>query len=847
MKRLLLLITILVSSVSFGQVPSYVPTNGLVGWWGFCGNANDLSGNGHNGIVNGASLVNDRFGTTNSAYSFSGADAITVGTVSVPDLENQSEITFSAWIKKTVWSQGGSQARIISYEDPGNFGTIGTALQIQNSGFSIPKSIQCDARNGQNTVGAAYRLDTTTVWHHLVMVFEGNAATNNNKLRLYVDGVLYTLSHFSSSNYPQLSHNVPTQLVFGHIAGYGSSLYGFGGQIDDIGIWNRQLTLSEIQLLFNANANTSCCAPNVGVDTQSVCDSYTWIDGNIYTDNNNTATHILTNATGCDSTVTLNLTITNSNTDSETVTECDSYTWNANGQTYTQTGQYTTVLTNQVGCDSTVTLNLTITNSNSSSETVTECDSYTWSTNGQTYTQSGQYTTVLTNQDGCDSTVILNLTITNSSSSSITETVCDTYTAPDGQTYTSTGNYTAVVPNAEGCDSTITIDLIVNYSSTSSIVEFVCDNYIAPDGQSYNQTGIYTAIIPNSVGCDSTITIDLTVGNSSTNSITISECDTFTAPDGQTYTSTGNYTAVISNAAGCDSTITIDLTITNSTSSSITETVCDTYTAPDGQTYTSTGNYTAVIPNAEGCDSTITIDLTVNTLTTLDGGADISLCQGDSVILSGSGAQSYAWNNGVTDGQYFTPTVGTTTYTVTGTDVNGCEDTDDVIVSVSGTPELIITGFSPDCQGESTGSAQADVTGGISPYSFVWSNGSITSVIGGIPAGTYSVTVTDDAGCITSGEVIVTDGTDPCFFVPGGLSPNGDGNNDTWGVTGLDNYPDASVMIYNRWGQLLYDVGPDGPPWDGMYLGEELPTADYYYVIDLGNGEVFNGVVTLKR
>jgi len=46
---------------------------------------------------------------------------------------------------------------------------------------------------------------------------------------------------------------------------------------------------------------------------------------------------------------------------------------------------------------------------------------------------------------------------------------------------------------------------------------------------------------------------------------------------------------------------------------------------------------------------------------------------------------------------------------------------------------------------------------------------------------------------------------------------------------------------------LLYDVGNDGPPWDGTYLGEELPTADYYYIIDLGNGETFNGVITLKR
>ena len=153
------------------------------------------------------------------------------------------------------------------------------------------------------------------------------------------------------------------------------------------------------------------CTNTSGSETVTECNSYTWAtNGQTYTQSGQ-YTSVLTNQDGCDSTVTLNLTITNSNTGSETVTECDSYTWNADGQTYTQSGQYTSVLTNQDGCDSTVTLNLTITNSNTGSETVTECDSYTWSTNGQTYTQSGQYTEVLSNQDGCDSTITLNLTI----------------------------------------------------------------------------------------------------------------------------------------------------------------------------------------------------------------------------------------------------------------------------------------------------------------------------------------------------------------------------------------------------------------------------------------------------
>jgi hypothetical protein len=80
------------------QLPSYVPTNGLVGWWPFNGNANDESGNGNNGTVNGATLTTDRFGIANKAYSFDGVDDII-------SLQNSSNFNFnngkaiSFWVK----------------------------------------------------------------------------------------------------------------------------------------------------------------------------------------------------------------------------------------------------------------------------------------------------------------------------------------------------------------------------------------------------------------------------------------------------------------------------------------------------------------------------------------------------------------------------------------------------------------------------------------------------------------------------------------------------------------------------------------------------------------------------
>ena len=358
-----------------------------------------------------------------------------------------------------------------------------------------------------------------------------------------------------------------------------------------------------------------------GTDTRTECNFYTWIDGNTYTASNNSATFNIVGgaANGCDSLVTLDLTIVNSTSGTDTKTECNSYTW-IDGNTYTASNNSATFnITNggSNGCDSLVTLDLTIVNSTSGTDTKTECNSYTW-IDGNTFTVSNNSATFnITNgaANGCDSLVTLDLTIVNSTTGTDTRTECDSYTAPDGAVYTSTGIYTAIISNAANCDSTITIDLTVNNSSTGSVIQTVCDTYTAPDGAVYTSTGMYTAIIPNAANCDSTITIDLTVNNSSTGSVIQTVCDTYTAPDGAVYTSTGNYTAVIPNAANCDSTITIDLTVNNSSTGSVIQTVCDTYTAPDGAVYTSTGIYTAIIPNAANCDSTITIDLTVNNAT----------------------------------------------------------------------------------------------------------------------------------------------------------------------------------------------------------------------------------------
>ena len=175
---------------------------------------------------------------------------------------------------------------------------------------------------------------------------------------------------------------------------------------------------------------------NTGIDTQTACDSLVWIDGNTYTANNTTATHTLTNANDCDSVVTLNLTINNSNTGTDTQTACGSFTW-IDGNNYTANNTTAThTLTNANDCDSVVTLNLTINNSNTGTDTQTACGSFTW-IDGNNYTANNTTAThTLTNANGCDSVVTLNLTINNSNTGIDTQTACDSFDWIDGNTYT---------------------------------------------------------------------------------------------------------------------------------------------------------------------------------------------------------------------------------------------------------------------------------------------------------------------------------------------------------------------------------------------------------------------------
>lgn len=214
------------------------------------------------------------------------------------------------------------------------------------------------------------------------------------------------------------------------------------------------------------------CVPALANKSISVCDASQLVlpDGQVI-ESSGTYTYRIFNPHDCDSIITASITFHNSVTVSDTVEACTNFTWNANGQTYANSGNYTAIVSTIHGCDSIIELNLTITQPYTSTSTIASCDEYLWSENGVNYTSSGIYTETYSSQNGCDSLISLDLTINNSSSSVQNITTCETYIWPiNGQSYSSSGIYTDTLSGIFGCDSIVSLDLIIDNVDTSVLL-----------------------------------------------------------------------------------------------------------------------------------------------------------------------------------------------------------------------------------------------------------------------------------------------------------------------------------------------------------------------------------------
>jgi hypothetical protein len=245
MKKYLLGLAIVLTVTIQAQVPSYVPTSGLVGWWPFTGNANDLSGNSNNGTVNGATLSADRFGSANCAYHFNGnGEHIEVLNDSSLNFEANNVFTLSYWLNADIVDS--SLVEFVILKQTG----IGTTQDGWNA--IIQQNTSEPSFRVMNGTGSSfcYPQSGTPIQpltdYHIVCVYDNGTAD------IYINQQLTITTSCSA-----LVGDNSASLFFG----LPSSLASFNnrsikGIIDDIGIWNRALTQHEITTLFNGSGCT---------------------------------------------------------------------------------------------------------------------------------------------------------------------------------------------------------------------------------------------------------------------------------------------------------------------------------------------------------------------------------------------------------------------------------------------------------------------------------------------------------------------------------------------------------------------------------------------------------------
>lgn len=479
---------------------------------------------------------------------------------------------------------------------------------------------------------------------------------------------------------------------------------------------------------------------------------------------------------------------------------------------------------------------------------------------------------VITN--GASATVCMNdvLTITASGASSYVWSTAEITNSID-ITGTSNTSY-SVTGTTAGCSSTASINIVVNPlpglsvsptsnnsncdSPTGSLVGIAVTgaptlSYLWQDGLG-NTIGITSDLLNVNAG---NYSVEVTDGNGCTATFGPFTISNFPTPS----TPVVNFT----DASPClDIPVTGSISTVNGGSYS--------WTGPNGFTnstssftldpvqLTNSGTYCAIV-TVNGCQSSPgCADLTVNTLPTVSVSSNSTnnntYCLGANASLFAAGNGAFSWSgpnnfSSTNDTVNFNPAFGSQSglYVVSITDGNGCSNADSITIAINSNAFGGISGPAELCPGQTLilTATGGDTYSWNGPNLFTSSNAMIT-----IPtftqnqAGIYIVQITDSLGCITSDttEVSVLHSSS-CLDIPELVTPDGNGSNDTWDVEGLEYYPEAEVFIYNRWGNLIYQVSPYTTPWNGEPnngltidgKSGKVPFGTYFYQIKLNDSE----------
>lgn len=268
------------------------------------------------------------------------------------------------------------------------------------------------------------------------------------------------------------------------------------------------------------------------------------------------------------------------------------------------------------------------------------------------------------------------------------------------------------------------------------------------------------------------------------------------------------------------------------------------------------GTYLVTVTDANSCtaDTAITISQPSAPLKANLDIEDVSCfgySDGSITAIPEGGTQpySFSWSTGHSNSYLSGLTAGN--YFLTITDSNDC------LFELSGEvqqPAIIQVTDTVIIEEDNTGTIDLTVSGGIMPYSFLWSNDETTEDLAALENGDYTVSITDMNSCIATDSITVKV-HNLVLDIPSAITPNGDGKNDDFAIRNIEYYANVTIQVFNRWGNQLFQFSGSGyeyantsERWDGTYNGKELPLGGYVYIVTVGGiEETFDGIVTIIR
>jgi gliding motility-associated-like protein len=345
----------------------------------------------------------------------------------------------------------------------------------------------------------------------------------------------------------------------------------------------------------------------------------------------------LETAEGCDSLVILELFVEPALEETIEVEICEGGSYDFNGTEISVEGTYFDTLTTSEGCDSIITLILTI-GSGLEEELVAEiCEGSSYPFFGENYTEAGEYVHTLTTEDGCDSSIILNLRVSDAIETTIEAEICQGATYDfNGTPLTEEGTYSDTLQTTENCDSIVILELSVS----EAIVEYqfieICNGgSYTYDGVTYTSEGTYVHVFETSEGCDSMVELTLSMEPTISNTINRSICqgDTYNF-HGDELALPGTYTKWLETAEGCDSILHLELAVLETIETTLEVQICEDGTYDfNGVILEDPGTYLDTLESSGGCDSIVTLQLSHEPF--IIGYREQTICEGENVVFHG--------------------------------------------------------------------------------------------------------------------------------------------------------------------------------------------------------------------